>query len=88
MATLRTIKGFKETARRIKVTLSGWDGKSYDGEAFSRNVWVNDLHPGKQFIMVPFYSESCGRVPCFHEIKDECHSVSGERMAEFYCDVL
>lgn len=87
MATLRNIGGFQETNKRIKVTLSGWEGKSYNGESFSRAIWTHPLNPDKQFVMVPHYSKAYGRIPCFHEVTGERHEKSGELKAEFYTDI-
>lgn len=89
MATaLKNIAGFQQTKEMAHVTLSGWDGKSYDGEGRNLRVWTNPMHPGKKFVRVNFR----GGIPaytatCFHLITDEKHEKSGVTKAEFYTDV-
>lgn len=43
-----------KTDEKITFTFGGWDGKSYDGETRTQNVYTNPMNPGKKFIK--FYS--------------------------------
>lgn len=73
---------FKETKEKAIVTFSGWDGKSYNGEARKMTVYVHDMHPGKKFVRTwfPKYKEYA-----FHLILDELHPVSGVNEVQFWC---
>ena len=44
--------GFVKTNEKVEITFNGWDGKSYDGETRTMNVWVCDAHPGKKFVHI------------------------------------
>lgn len=88
MATeLTNIAGFQQTKEMAHVTLSGWDGKSYDGEGRNLRVWTNAMHPGKKFVRVNFTGGSYGSVTCFHLITEERHEKSGVTKAEFFTDI-
>lgn len=71
---------FVETKKKVRVTFSGWDGKSYNGEARICKVYVNqNLNNGKEYVRA--YFKGCR---CYHLITDKKHPVSGERMVEFF----
>lgn len=70
---------FVKTNKMARVTLNGWDGKSYNGEGCNLSIYTNRLHPGKEFIRLLFNGSRC-----YHVITDKKHPVSGETMVEFF----
>lgn len=85
MTALKNINGFQQTKEMARVTLSGWDGKSYNGEGRNLRVWTNPAHPAKKFVRVDFHEQGCKGAICFHEITEAKHPESGEVKAEFFC---
>lgn len=86
MAELKNIKGFQQTREMAFVTLSGWDGKSYNGQGRNLRVWTNALYPDKRFVRVDFHKHGCKSAICFHEVTTDRHSESGVFKAEFFVD--
>ncbi|GHU71349.1 hypothetical protein FACS1894184_18050 [Clostridia bacterium] len=72
---------FTKTNDRIRATLNGWDGKSYEGEGTTRNVYTLAHKPDAKFIRA--YNRP-HKVYCYFIVTDERHSKSGEFMAEYY----
>lgn len=70
---------FVKTGKMARVTLGGWDGKSYDGEARNLAVFVHPMHPGEEFIRLMYRGSRC-----YHRITDRKHPISGETEVEFY----
>lgn len=87
MATLKTIKNFRQTTEMATVTFCGWDGKTYDGEGRNLRVWLNAEHPGKRFVRCNFRSEGYGTVTCFHLLTGKAHPQTGVEIAEFFTDI-
>lgn len=85
MATaLNNISGFQQTKEMTRVTLNGWDGKSYEGEGRNLRVWSNPIFQEKKFVRVDFREKGCKPTVCFHEVTSKKHPVSGETIAEFF----
>lgn len=70
---------FVKSGKMARVTFSGWDGRSYNGEARNLSVYTNANHPGKEFVRAMFNGSRC-----YHIITDQKHPVSGETMVEFF----
>lgn len=87
MTELKNISGFQQTKEMARVTLNGWDGKSYEGEGRNLRVWINPAHPDKKFVRVDFREKGCKGAICFHEITEEKHPVSGVVKAEYFCSI-
>lgn len=58
---MRQISNFKETPKKVEITMAGWDGTGYDGEGKKMNVWTNEYIPGATFVCkwMPCYKEFC-----------------------------
>lgn len=81
--TGRQIELFQETTRKTVVTFSGWDGKSYNGEGVTLNVWVNRFYPGMEFV-----KRGRGKYNAFHEIKrNEKHPTTGFDTVDYHTDI-
>jgi hypothetical protein len=72
---------FKKTTERVRVTMSGWDGTGYNGEAKERPVYACDTRPGERFVKARF-----GGIWAYHEVLDTRHEVSGEREVAYFAD--
>jgi hypothetical protein len=72
---------FTKTNDRIRATLNGWDGKSYEGEGTTRNVYTLAHKPEAKFIRA--YNRQY-KVYCYFIITDKQHPVSGELIADYY----
>ncbi|GHU77018.1 hypothetical protein AGMMS49992_23770 [Clostridia bacterium] len=72
---------YQKTNIRIRATLNGWDGKSFNGEAVSRNVYTIDNLPGARFVRV--YSQKHNGYNYFY-ITNQRHPVSCELIAKFH----
>jgi len=79
---LETIGGFTETKEKITVTFGGWDGKSYDGEGRTLNVWIHCAQPGKQFVLA-----GRGKYRSFHLVKATTHPKSGFPEVAYHTDI-
>ncbi len=72
---MRRIANFKETSKKVELTMEGWDGTGYNGEGKKMNVWENDAFPNDIFV--------CKWMPCFRRYcvlkvnTSRKHSVSG-----------
>ncbi|MBO5743913.1 MAG: hypothetical protein J6R68_06495 [Clostridia bacterium] len=73
---------FVKTNEKVTITFNGWDGKSYNGETRTMNVYVNEFIPGKKF--VKFYSRHF-KVWTYHLIKEETHKVTGANLVSYWC---
>lgn len=63
-----------KTSEKITFTFGGWDGKSYNGETRTSEVYVCDMLPGKKFIK--FYSRRF-REYTYHLVhEDELHPIT------------
>ena len=69
--------------QKAVVTFSGWDGKSYNGEGSTLNVWVNKFYPGMEFV-----KRGRGKYNAFHEIKrNEKHPITGFDTVDYHTDI-
>ena len=78
MATFRN-DNFKETNEAATITFNGWDGKSYNGESYTKRVYVREDLPGKKFVRANFAGSRC-----YHEILDQKHEKSGAQIVKFF----
>lgn len=68
------MKTFEKTNEKITFTFGGWDGKSYNGETRTSNVYVHPMLPGKKFIK--FYSRRF-REQTYHIVhEDDLHPIT------------
>lgn len=70
---------FEKTGRVRRVTFSGWDGKSYNGEGRNLNTYTHKSHPGKEFVRLMYKGSRC-----YHVITENTHPISGETQVEFF----
>lgn len=76
MAKLRECGSFIETNEKITFTFGGWDGKSYNGEPCTKNIWRDTNYHGKDKKFVVTYLPKY-KVYMFHEINEvRFHDVS------------
>lgn len=81
--TGKQIEFFQETNKKVVVTFSGWDGKSYNGEGVALNVWVNKFYPGMEFV-----KRGNGKYNAFHKVlTSKFHHISGHMLTDYYVDV-
>lgn len=79
MATDFGDSSFEKTDRVKRVTLSGWDGKSYNGEGRNLRIFTHKNHPGKEFVRLMFNGSRC-----YHLVTENTHPISGEVTVEFF----
>lgn len=72
---------FVATKKMATVTFSGWDGKSYNGEARNMRVYTNPEQPGKEFVRALTRGN---KVLTYHLITSELHKVSGVKKVQFF----
>lgn len=66
---------FIKTREIVTFTFGGWDGKSYDGETRTQNVYIHPMHPGKKFIK--FYSRKFKEYTYHLVDENDLHEISG-----------
>ena len=76
------MSAFIKTNEKITFTFSGWDGKSYDGETRTQNVYTHPACPDKKFIK--FYSRKFKEYT-YHVITDELHPITNAPKARYWC---
>ena len=79
MATDFGDSSFEKTDRVKRVTLSGWDGKSYNGEGRNLRIFTHKNHPGKEFVRLMFNGSRC-----YHLVTENTHPISGEVTVELF----
>ena len=72
---------FKKTNKKVTITFSGWDGKSYNGEAVNMTAFTNPDFPGKTFVR----TRRGRNTIIYHEVLNETHKLSGEKMVNVFC---
>lgn len=72
----------KKTNEKVTITFNGWDGKSYNGETRTMNVYVCDTLPDKKF--VKFYSKKF-KEWTYHLVLNETHKVTGANLVRYWC---
>lgn len=74
---------FVETKEKVTFTFGGWDGKSYNGETRTQNVFVCPTLPGKKFIK--FYSRRFKEYTYHVVNENELHKISGVPTVDYWC---
>lgn len=74
---------FIKTNEKITFTFGGWDGKSYNGETRTQNVFTHPAHPGKKFIK--FYSRKFKEYTYHMVDENELHEISGVPTVSYWC---
>ncbi len=67
-----------KTNRKVRITFSGWDGKSYNGEGRNLTVYKHPFIDG-DFVRGYFKGDRC-----YHKVTDRRHPVSGELEVDFF----
>lgn len=79
---------FQKTNKKVRITFGGWDGKSYNGEAVNLSAFTNPAYPDMTFVRTrKVVRTHKGKALCFiyHEVTNESHPVSGEKMVRVFC---
>ena len=79
---MRQIQNFKETSKKVEITMTGWDGTGYNGEGKKMNIWTNDRMPEAVFVCkwMPEYQEYCVLKVDF----DNKHEKTGLPQVDFF----
>ena len=74
--------GFVKTQNKVTFTFAGWDGKSYDGEGQTKNIYTHPMIKG-EFIVAWAPAFRCY---CIHKVSTDIHPKSGLPKVYFHYD--
>ena len=72
---------FTKTNEKITFTFGGWDGKSYNGETRTQDVYTVPTLPGKKFIK--FYSRKF-KTYTYHVVTEQLHPITNVPVVRYW----